>query len=54
MKKVRNTIATRILRSLVCSQVLAEVHLDAAGIQLRTLAAELGIKWPTPEEVEGM
>jgi hypothetical protein len=54
MKKVRNTLTTRILRSLVVSHVLAGVNFEAEDIQLRTLAAEHGIKWPTREEVEGM
>jgi hypothetical protein len=42
------------LPSLVCSQVAAEVNVEATGIQLRALAAEHGVRWPTPEEVEGM
>ena len=51
MKKPRNTITTRILLSLVTDTVALKAHAERILVQTAVLAAEHGVRVPTPEEV---
>lgn len=54
MKKPDAELTTRILMSLVTTQVIAEAQMAAMGRQIRALAKEHGVNVPTAEEVEGL